>query len=235
MKNNIAKTIFFALASISLLGSCKKQCVSRFSKKIEAINFNSIQVNGNFLVSVIKGDSFDIVTDGCEDDVLDVQATKEGSNLRIDFKTPTKQHSVVGVKITMPTLSAFDISGTSSIRFTGWTSFKYLKGGVSGVCYVELNSQIDTLLLSLSGQSKARIAGSTTLLNASVSGQSDLDTYGTTTNQKSEVVISGQSEAKILCKQELKADVSGQSKLRYKGNPVIRNITVSGQSSAIAE
>lgn len=235
MKTRIVITALLLLFLSTLLGSCKKQCTEKFERKLALNNFSRVEAGGNFMVTIVKGDSFNITVSGCEDDVLDTKATIVAGKLDVRFNTPTRQHGVVGIYITMLSIAGFDISGTSNIRLLNFGDQQQLSGRVSGVSKATLDVTADSLLLDVSGQSNVELTGTAIYVRADVTGQSNLSTYGLSDNEKTSVVVSGQSLAKVFCKNELIADVSGQSTLRYKGNPSIKQITSTGQSKVIQE
>jgi hypothetical protein len=74
------------------------------------------------------------------------------------------------------------------------------------------------------------VAGTAKKQSVNISGSSKIDAFDLK-SEESEVSISGSGNVNINVTQSLEARVSGSGDIRYKGNPDIRNIHVSGSGN----
>ena len=234
MRDNI-QVLALAIVLSATIVACKKQCTNRFEKSFSVNNFSSIEVGGNFQVAVVPSTVFSLKADGCEDDVNDVLVAIRDNKLSVTFKDKTREHSIVGLQIGMPLLQTFLVSGNGSLRLLAVRCSNKLKGEISGSSSAVIETNVDSLDLDVNGQSKGEVILRMNHLKAVVSGQSKLNTSNSLNTGSVNVELSGMSEGRVRCTNRLTANLSGQSKLYYKGNPTFKSINASGQSEAIAE
>jgi hypothetical protein len=81
-----------------------------------------------------------------------------------------------------------------------------------------------------SGSSDVDVAGTAKRQFLSISGSSKINAFDLK-SEESKVNISGSGNVNINVTQSLEARVSGSGDIRYRGNPDIRNIQVSGSGN----
>lgn len=150
--------------------------------------------------------------------------------------------------ITMPELRRLTISGASRLECSDLNKAATCFITASGASKVELPLRTKELQLRASGASDIRLSGSTRDAEFSVEGASRLALSGTAQNttfrlsgasridaedltaQAADITVSGASKIEIAVEQTLSVTASGASSARYKGNPAIDRLKVSGAS-----
>lgn len=150
--------------------------------------------------------------------------------------------------ITMPELRRLNISGASKLECGDVNKAATCIISASGASKVELPLRVKELQLRASGASDVRLSGSTRDAEFSVEGASRLSLSGTVQNttfrlsgasqvdaddltvQTADISVSGASKIEIAVEQTLSVMASGASSVRYKGNPAIDRLQVSGAS-----
>lgn len=174
-------------------------------------NFSQIKVSGAIAVEVAASQKDFSVETEADDNLLQYVKTEvSGDTLRIYTEGRISTSNPIRVRISMPKLESFDVSGASSGDLTG------------------INNE--NLTIDASGASKIKIEGTAKELRVDLSGASRLDSE----NLKSEnvwVEASGASNATVYASNEINAEASGASCIRYAGNPKEANQSSSGASS----
>ena len=122
------------------------------------------------------------------------------------------------------------LSGASKLTLEG--SGDEIDIDVSGASHADMGDFMvaGDVDIDLSGASKLSLKGNGENLNAQVTGASDANLEDFIV-QNVDIHLSGASDATINLTGTLNANLSGASKLRYYGNPVIGDIETSGSSS----
>jgi hypothetical protein len=114
-----------------------------------------------------------------------------------------------------------DMSGASKLELIGSSSEIDIKSsGGSKILADNLHS--DKLTISMSGASQAEMLGKTRIMLADLSGAARMSAYDYLINEAS-IDASGVSRAELFVSDRLDAVTSGDSKVYYKGNPVLGN------------
>jgi hypothetical protein len=120
-------------------------------------------------------------------------------------------------------------SGAATTTLSGIADDRF-QLDLSGASSCQLTGDAELLEVSLSGASRATIAGGTRQLKAECSGASQLDAMELSA-EKASVELSGASTGQVNVSQELAADASGASTLRYAGEPSSLDKRSSGAST----
>jgi hypothetical protein len=214
------KSLLFAFIAIALT-SCWENAdpgpLQAGEKSYAFVDFDRLEMGNALNVTVEQGSTYSINVTGDRRDIEDLVVDNINGKLRMTFKTPghgyNRQYTTY-VKIRMPLLTGVSFSGAVTSNITGFTT-------------------AGDLNVDLSGASKLNVSGSTTNLQAVVSGASDLDAFNLETSTAT-VDASGASKIKVLVTQQLKANASGASDIRYRGTPTV-TISVSGASAIGAD
>ncbi|HEY0460546.1 MAG TPA: head GIN domain-containing protein [Pyrinomonadaceae bacterium] len=180
------------------------------NEKRDAADFNAVEVGGVFEVEIVaqKDFSVEVVAD---DNLLQYIKTEvNGDTLEISSVKSISPKSAIRVRIGAPNIENLQVSGVSKVSLA--------------------NLKNDTLKVDASGASKIKVDGETKNLEVELSGASRLDAE----NLKSENVNvdgSGASNAAVNVSGDLRADLSGASKVTYTGNPRNLEKSTSGASS----
>lgn len=173
-------------------------------------DFEGIDVSGVYQVEITAQKDF-LVEVEADDNLLPLIKTEvRGGVLHIDTDGRISSENPLKVRISAPDINDIDASGAAKVTA----------------------SAIDNQQLQIhtSGASKINVSGETAKLSIDVSGASQIETE----NLKAENVnvdASGASCISVFATGELRADLSGASKLVYSGSPTNVYKKASGASS----
>lgn len=234
------RTLFFLFAILGLFSSC------RFFDNMNGIegngkmktenrhvdSFNSIEAGGNFEVHITQGPFTDIRIETDENLMEYIEIETAGDVLRIKTR---QNHNIdptgkAKVFVSAPVYKRLEASGASNlISETTLSSPDGLDLDLSGASNVKLDLKTPQIQADLSGASTANLKGEAKRVNVIASGASNFNCYDLLT-ESTDLNLSGASNAEVFASVELKAEASGASDAKYKGNPTV-NQNVSGAGS----
>lgn len=198
--------------------------------------FDQVQLSHSFHATIDGSDVFsiDVTFDDNLRDVLVVE--RRGSTLVIGLESGTSTRNVtLEATITMPALTALNLSGASEVAISGLDPMTDLTLDASGASTIEGDIDATKLDAELSGASTLDLAGYVTEARLDASGASHLP-LAKLEIERAEVQLSGASTADLYVSQELgPVDVSGASRLRYDGSPSLHDVSSSGASTINGE
>lgn len=181
------------------------------NEKRNVADFSAIDVGGVFDVEIVAQKEFSVEVEADDNLLQYIKTEVKGDTLEISTdKRISPKGGTIRIRISAPNIENLEVSGASKLSLT--------------------NLKNDSLKVDASGASKIKIDGETRNLEVELSGASRLDAE----NLKSEnanVDGSGASNASINVSGDLKADLSGASKVTYTGNPKNLEKSTSGASS----
>jgi len=199
-------------SGIGNLGGVQGSGTSKTEKR-NASGFNKIDASGAVNVDVTIGSAFAVEVTTDDNLLANVKTEASGDTLKIFTEDSISPKTKINVKVSMPEIENFEVSGASS-------------GNISNV-------KADDLELKASGASKIKIEGIAKELNADLSGASSLEAVNLKT-ENAKVEASGASKANVSATEDLDANASGASKITYSGAPKNIKQDSSGASSITA-
>lgn len=179
-------------------------------EKRDASGFTGVKAGGAITVDVTAQRDFSVEVEADDNLLKHVKTEVNGNTLKIYTEGNISTRNPIRVRIAMPQIESFDVSGASTGSLT--------------------NIKNETLSLDASGASKIKIDGEARELIVDLSGASRLDAE----NLRAEDVTvdaSGASSASVVALNDLNADASGASTIRYTGEPKNVKKNSSGASS----
>jgi hypothetical protein len=195
--------------------------------------FDKVEVGSFFVVDIEQSDAYKVVVTVDDNVEQYLDASVQGDTLRVRLR-PNLTFDLGGtrprVEISMPAISALNLSGASRGTIRGFESDADFDLELSGAS--TLTGQIVTgdASMNLSGASKATLDGEGAKLNLEASGASQADLRNFPVAD-ADVELSGASQATITASGRLDGEASGASRLYYKGNPTLGTLNTSGASS----
>lgn len=180
------------------------------NEKRDLANFNAIEVGGIFEVEVTANKEFSVEVEADDNLLQYIRTEVKGNTLEIRTEKRISPQGKIRVRVSAPNIENLQVSGASKLSLS--------------------NVKNDSLKVDASGASKIKVDGETSNLEVELSGASRLDAE----NLKAENVNvdgSGASSAAVNVSGDLKADLSGASKVTYTGNPRNLEKSTSGASS----
>ena len=227
--------VMFSLALISISGCSYafngvKGNGNVIKQERNVSDFTGIDVGGAFHIFLTQGSEVKVVVEA-DENLMDIIETEvHGNTLKISTSDDIRESKEMNVYITFKSLDDMDFSGACKVESTGKLTFDELDLECSGASDVMLTFAAKELELDCSGASQVELLGSAREVNLDLSGASKLDALELEVEEM-DADVSGASSGKVMVSSELSADVSGASSFRYKGEPKIGDVDVSGAAS----
>jgi len=180
------------------------------TEKRNVANFKSLEVSGAFDVEVVAQKDFSVEIEADDNLLQFIKTEVKGDTLKISTEKRISSKGALRVRIAAPNIEDLGVSGASKISLA--------------------NLQNDSLKIDASGASKIDASGETKNLEIELSGASRLDAENLKT-ENANIDASGASKISVNVTGDLKADLSGASKVTYLGNPKNLEKSTSGASS----
>lgn len=242
MKNLILKPFIISFVMTLFLTSCSAQNWEKvkgngnvITEKRSVGNFDSLGVSGSFDIFLVKGKEGDL-TIKIEENLLPYLVTEvDNGKLKIKWKTGTSINTRKGVEITVAieSIEAIGLSGSGDIVGKDVIKSDTFEVAVSGSGDLELELDVEKMEAAVSGSGNMELKGTATNFEAAVAGSGDIDGVNLKT-EKASLRVSGSGGITITVLNELDAKVSGSGNVKYKGNPSVEDVKVSGSGTVSA-
>jgi hypothetical protein len=214
----IAAISLFILLPVALISQTKGNG-SLIMKDFDIQHFNQISVSGAFDVLLRQADVYYVKVETDENlfPNIDVRVTEGklylGSH---EIRKYTKMKAYIG----MPELIAIDASGATSVYSEDTLNGESLLLSISGASKANLLLNYSTIETGLSGASKLEMEGRANVHLAKVSGASKLDASGILTDSTI-CYASGAAKAVIRSQDYLETHTSGAAEVRLENTPAV--------------
>ena len=203
------------------------------TREFDLSGFDQVEVTNAFEVEIRQGDAFSVIVrvDDNVEQYLDV--VQQASTLRIGLKpisSGTVSATTLEAEVTMPALTGLELSGASDVSVADFKSTVPLYVEVSGASSLRGDIEAGGLRFDFSGASEVKLSGSGEDLVMDVSGASSADLADFPVAD-ADIEVSGASSATVSVSGQLDLEVSGASRVRYRGNPTLGSVDASGGSS----
>jgi hypothetical protein len=196
--------------------------------------FDAVTVSGAFEVVIIQDSNQAVVVSATDESLRNLIETevREGTlyiglkKSNIDWRGGRKFRAYIAA----PTLRKLDIGGYSNMQMEQVFKASQLEVTISGSSDFHGHIECEKLLLTSSGSSDFHLKGKAEKLSINASGNSDLKAYGMAVDY-CDITCSGNSNIEITMNKEMTVNVSGGSKVNYKGTGVVKEFNASGKSS----
>lgn len=200
----------------------------------EVGEFAGIKVSGGIDIYLSQGNDYALAVSANDSKYRDNIKTKivngilniyyEGNSISFMEKRNLRAY------ISFRTLESIEASGACNVIINKTMTASDLKLKFSGASEMKGTLKSNNVSLKISGASTLKIDGKIENLRLDASGASDMKNYNLITDNCI-VKLSGASDIKLTVNNSLSINASGASDFSYKGNPVNKEINVSGASS----
>lgn len=223
------KNLKIKIAGLSLLTAFSIGTLSAQDKR-NVGDFSGIKAGDNFNIIISQSDSNTVKVDADEKSQLQIKTEVKEGILSITGIDNIKSDKPVVINIGIKSLSSVDITGAADVRSDNQLICDKLMIESNGAGKVHLDVKASEVKAKISGAGNVSLSGTAPLLDATLSGAGSLKGSNLEVD-KAKVKVSGAGDAKVNVKQSLDADVSGAGSVIYKGNPIDRNISITGSGS----
>jgi len=193
-------------------------------------DFTGIKAGDAFNIKITQSDANSVKVSAPESVQAQIKTEVKEGILVISTEGNIKDVDDIEIVISIKSLTNLDVSGASDIKSENQLTCDKLNIITNGAGDIHLDLKANELKTDISGAGDVTLKGSTQLLDATVSGAGNLKASNLEAN-KIKAKVSGAGDAKVNAIQSIDADVSGAGSIIYKGNPVDRNVNISGAGS----
>lgn len=205
------------------------------TKEFSLSNFDRVELNNAFYVTIKKASISKISAKGSGDDLDDLEVIVTNGKLdiryddRIRIKKP--QRYKMEIEISTPNLVELEGKSASDTEMSGFEMYTNFTAKISGASVLRLKNTVNNLTASITGASKVILPLQVTKIDAEISGASSLDAFDSNSTE-AYLELSGASRAELSVSKTLSIKASGASKVSYKGNPEVKE-DLSGASKVV--
>jgi len=236
MKISMFKTVTLLFLFTLSLGNVYAQRVKGNGKMINKTrnvgSFDGVGVSGSFNVILVAGNEGKLVI-SVEENLAPYLITEvNNGKLKIRWKKGTniRTSKSTEVRVHFKEINSLAMSGSGDISSEDVIRGKSLDMAVAGSGDIKLDIEVQQAESAVSGSGDIELSGKATEFEAAVSGSGDIEAYDLKT-EKAELKVSGSGSVEISVEKEIIARVSGSGDIKYKGQPRIEDIKVSGSGN----
>ncbi|MGF1637540.1 MAG: PspC domain-containing protein [Cyclobacteriaceae bacterium] len=194
-----------------------------YFKTYDIANFYELEIGSHFDVKIRRGDAFEVIVNGRQSDVKNVEVTKNGDRLNVHYKGDIfellNRDGKLRVYISVPELSKVHFSDNSKANIAGFSSGLF-EAELKDAAFLELDIKSENLKLNVQGKSKLVLSGTGNMLDAKVDDGAKLFAYDFKAEEAS-IETNQAASVRVFASQELKVLSRGASNVRYRGDAVV--------------
>jgi len=237
MKTTIIRTLsVFAILVCFTAATSHAQRVKGNGKLIENTrqvgDFDALGVSGSFDVFLVKGQEGKVIVN-VEQNLEPYLITEvKNGTLKVRWKKGTNVRTTKSTKVTVHfgDLSGVALSGSGDIVSKDPITTDELDIAVAGSGDINLELDAMEANAAVSGSGDIELSGTSKSFSAAVAGSGDIEAYDLQ-SEKAVLKISGSGTIHAQVSNELIARISGSGNVKYKGNPRIEDVKVSGSGN----
>jgi phage shock protein PspC (stress-responsive transcriptional regulator) len=186
-------------------------------------NFNAVELNGAYDVTIQQGDAYQVEWTGKDDARDRYKVYQNGRTLVVKYDRDERLWPNLGktdkvrIRITMPHLERLEANGAGKVNFSGFTA-NHLEIEVAGAVKLKGDVKVRELQAEVTGASVLTLSGEGHNLEAQMVGASILDAYSFRVNN-AHISVTGASKAKVYVTDQLEIEQNMASDVDYRGNP----------------
>lgn len=195
--------------------------------------FSGVSISGVIELTVTQGDAFNVTVEAEEGLLPDIETRVNKDILEISFKGRQRKAGDLKVYVTAPVFSSLEAKDAGSVKGTNTLSSPSVSLLGSGAASFNLDVDTELLTTVLSGASNVILRGRATKHMLSASGACMVKAYELDT-EVSNIVATGASSVMASVQSSINIDAGGASNVSYRGEPLNREVKVTGMSNITA-
>ena len=193
-------------------------------------DFTGVKAGDAFNITITQSDANSVKINAPESAQGQIKTEVKDGILIISTEGNIKDADDIIISISVKSLTSIDVSGASDVKGQNQLTCDKINIITNGAGDIHLDLKANDIKTDISGAGDVTLKGSTQILDATISGAGDLKASNLEAT-KITAKVSGAGDAKVNAIQSLTADVSGAGSVIYKGNPIDRNVNISGAGS----
>ena len=195
--------------------------------------YNTIEVSGDFVVSLNFSNSQESISLEANNNIMDkVDIYKDGNTLKLKLKHHWNWKGKLILKVDISTkgmINNFKLSGDAIVKVNDPIHTNSLELMLKGDSILDAEIKVNEVTVMAKSDSVVTLSGTVNKLEAQLSSDSLLKAKKLNI-ENADLDLSGDSEAWVNVSTSLSAVASGDSILRYAGNPDVKRSITTGDS-----
>lgn len=221
------------LSAVALLANIILQAQAQ--KEIQLESFNEVKFEGSAQWVLVPSDVEKVVISSEREDVFDyIDIERQGGALVINTtdknKQITKLFQSVMIKVYFKSIRSVSLSGVGSVTTNGKISADELTATLRGTGNMYLDIQSTEFMGNMYGTGMLNVKGTTDKSWVKVEGVGSFEGYELQAIDMN-VTVSGVGGAQVYAAENLNATINGVGSVKYKGDPVNKNLNKNGLGS----
>lgn len=197
-------------------------------------DYEGIKCAGSFDYVLVSGSEGKITIEG-EENLLEhiVTEVKDGNLIvRTADKIWLNSSDNKTIKIIIPfmDIKTVSLAGSGDLWNDDKITASDFKASLAGSGDMVLNIESTSVNAKIAGSGNLTLKGNTNDLEADIAGSGNFHGFDLNANN-TDVVVAGSGDADVVCKEYLKARVSGSGDITYRGNPKKEDTKVVGSGN----
>ncbi len=224
---------FLALFTMTIFTTACAQKISGNGNVVEenrpVESFSSIDVGGVLNVYLTQGDT-ESVTVEADENLLDLIITENrGNTLVVKLKKgiDIKKAKDKNVYITLRSIDELEVGGVVNVKSTNTLTADAFDLNIAGVGNTDLELRCDRLNAKADMVGNLTLSGEVREANIRNGGVGSLKAFDLKVDRLT-IKNSGVGSAEVQAQDEISINASGVGSVRYKGDPVVKELSTSG-------
>ena len=185
-------------------------------------DFTQIKLEGGFKVKLIQGDECSIKVKTTDDDVFDnLEIKNYDEEAKIELDMSFFEYRRVNLYITFKTLERLNIEGGVNLNTSGYLNLNNFAVKVEGGANIDLDMKANNVEVYGEGGFLFELNGVANKLDVEIKGAGHVNAADFKTKDVS-FTVAGFGTGSVYATQSLDAKIEGVGKLRYKGDPKVK-------------
>jgi len=195
--------------------------------QMDVQSFDELHIGGNFNVNLIPSDKNSVLVNADENLMKYINVEVHNNSLNINTVHNLKSSKGVNITVSYTTLTGIYSTGASKITHNNALNAQDIQIDLSGTGSIELELDVDTSAVTMTGAGLVKLTGKTSLLKVDISGAGGL-VASDLIAQNCDISLSGVGGARVHVTDNLEANISGIGGIQYYGNPAHIEKSITG-------
>ncbi|MGP1455044.1 MAG: head GIN domain-containing protein [Treponema sp.] len=194
-------------------------------------DFKNITLTGKMAASIVQGSAYklEVELDSNLFDVFNVYVSNSTLHLGFNKGTPIQWYRTCNVRVQLPSLASLDMSGSGNVDISDFTDSDNEMAIVQrGFGIINVGAIVKNLAIKVHGSGTVTAKGRAGNLSFNGRGSGILHAFDLDSEQV-RITHAGSGDMEVTAKKSLAVDLSGRSRVRYKGKPENQQIKTVGR------
>lgn len=217
---------------ILLISACEPDHpgIQEIELKLDTLPFDNIMLETDADVRIIQADHYQVIIQGFESEVYDVDVRVVGDQLTIDQPGHFSENLLI--KVLVPEISQLQSFGSSYIYGESYfTQDRNMDITLTGSGEIDFAVETGQLDVAITGSGNIYLEGDIEVLDVEIDGSGWVRSFSLS-SLFTDVRIEGSGSAEVTVSEDLDAFILGSGDIYYKGHPLI-SATITGSGELI--